>query len=311
MKISANYLHTCEILNHHASVLKGEEATFRVHEWSANPKHMKNAAHNSYCYRMSYVVDGQGYYFERNISSPLYKGTIFCSPPGHWRKIESYQGMSILSVTFEIIQHESSETYIQKFNNLHKHCIRTNADNTLTGHIWTALWTQVEQLQSQMDPTVAASLAYSLIASIPHLFDDIDTKTVQEDKTNQSSLLFQKVCSFINSNLAQPLKLQDVAQTLYISGRHLSRLFTEEIGQTFTEYIRIQRVKRATRLLIETTMTIEQISQETGFSSAFYFSKVFTTEMGMPPGKFRKVSSIPAYMDEKRKDKQQTTILEQ
>src|SRR5690606_5641991 len=136
-------------------------------------------------------------------------------------------------------------------------------------HIWTAFWTQVEQLQSQMDPKVAASLAYSLIASIPHLFDEMDSEPVHVDKTNNPSLLFQKVCSFINSNLAQPLKLQDVAQTLYISGRHLSRLFTEEIGQTFTEYIRIQRVKRATRLLIETTMTIEQISQETGFSSAF------------------------------------------
>lgn len=311
MHISANYLHTCETLNLHASVLKGQEATFRVHEWSANPKHMQNAAHNSYCYRMSYVVDGQGYYFERNISSPLFKGTIFCSRPGHWRKIQSHHGMSILSVIFEIVHHESSETYIRKFNNLNRQCIRTNADNTLTGNIWMSLWTQVEQLQSQMNPKVTASLAYSLIASIPQLFDEMGSEPVHVDKTNNPSLLFQKVCSFINSNLAQPLKLQDVARALYISGRHLSRLFTEEIGQTFTEYIRIQRIKQATRLLIETTMTIEQISQETGFSSAFYFSKVFTTEMGMPPGKFRKVSSIPAYMDEKQKEKQPTTILEQ
>lgn len=46
-------------------------------------------------------------------------------------------------------------------------------------------------------------------------------------------------------------------------------------------------LKEVMRLLKLTDLTVEQISRRTGFSTPFYFSRVFTNEIGMPSGKYR------------------------
>jgi len=66
----------------------------------------------------------------------------------------------------------------------------------------------------------------------------------------------------------------------------LSRLFTVELGQSFSAYVRKERIRHAVSLLTTTDWSIKQIALDCGFDTVHYFTTVFKAEMGEPPGKF-------------------------
>ncbi len=92
---------------------------------------------------------------------------------------------------------------------------------------------------------------------------------------------------YIRDNLSQRLKLNEIADYVHISSRHLSRIFKAEMGQSFSSYVRTERIRKASLFLSDTDLTIKEISEAIGFDSVHYFTSVFTKEMGMSPGKFR------------------------
>ena len=58
-------------------------------------------------------------------------------------------------------------------------------------------------------------------------------------------------------------------------------------GLTPNNYIRRIRMEKSKELLENSNFTISEIAYKTGFSSAFYFSKLFKEYYGMPPSQFR------------------------
>ncbi|MNR24953.1 Multiple antibiotic resistance protein MarA [compost metagenome] len=92
---------------------------------------------------------------------------------------------------------------------------------------------------------------------------------------------------YIRDNLAQALQLKDVANYLNVSERHLSRLFSEGIHESFTNYIRGERIRQAAHLLLSSDLPIKEIAEMTGFSSVHYFTRTFLLEKKIPPGRFR------------------------
>jgi AraC family L-rhamnose operon transcriptional activator RhaR len=93
---------------------------------------------------------------------------------------------------------------------------------------------------------------------------------------------------FIRDNLDQPLSLGMVAAYLNVSRRHLSRLFSEGIHESFTGFIRKERVRQAAHLLGSTDLSIKEIAERTGFGSVHYFSRIFAREQKQTPGRYRR-----------------------
>jgi transcriptional regulator GlxA family with amidase domain len=93
--------------------------------------------------------------------------------------------------------------------------------------------------------------------------------------------------TFIADNLTLPLQLGDIARYLHISERQLSRLFHDYESQTFVQYMRRERVRKAEELLMQSSKTIKEIAAECGFESVHYFTRVFAEVVGKPPGQYR------------------------
>lgn len=105
--------------------------------------------------------------------------------------------------------------------------------------------------------------------------------------SNRSPTHLYQAKLFIRDNLSEPLKLEDVANYLHISSRHLSRIFSTELCESFSNYIRKERVKEAACLLEMTNIPIKEIADVAGFGSVHYFTRVFTTMMNVSPAKYR------------------------
>jgi AraC-like DNA-binding protein len=110
----------------------------------------------------------------------------------------------------------------------------------------------------------------------------------------QSSLvhtgMYQKVheiAIYLQNNSARKLCLDDLAAHFFISRSYLTRIFRTVTGFTVSEYQNICRIKKAQILLRETSMSITEISMETGFGSLPYFERVFRQTAAQTPLQYR------------------------
>ncbi len=97
-----------------------------------------------------------------------------------------------------------------------------------------------------------------------------------------------KAIFYISQNLSDSLSLEKVAE---ISGYSLSRFktkFKNETGIPPAEYITLQKIKYAKKLLETTDMSITELSLELGFSSSNYFSSVFKKILNITPQQYKK-----------------------
>ncbi|WP_167859612.1 helix-turn-helix transcriptional regulator [Paenibacillus cymbidii] len=292
MLLSSGYKNAYAVLNRYASRVSGPELSFAVHFWGANPVHTVNSIHKHSSFWVGYVLSGQGRYSEQEFASPLAAGTIFCSRPHISRQIVSERGLSILWVSFQVAEEDSlAETLVHAFRRLGetKRIVRADAGNTPTAKLWEALWTQAERFQPADAPLLSA-VAYALLLSFAQLFGEVRSEEGEGEGAglSMSSVLLRQAKWFMAENVSFPLRLEDVARQLHISGRHLSRLFAEADGLSFSAYLRRLRIDLAIRDLIGTDKPLETIAQECGFVSIYYFTRVFTAETGLPPGRYRK-----------------------
>lgn len=85
-----------------------------------------------------------------------------------------------------------------------------------------------------------------------------------------------KAClSFIAKNYSSSITLNDAAQKSNISSSYLSLIFKQELGINFSDYLTQYRVEQAKHLLETTNLHVYEIAQRVGFSSPYYFSRVF------------------------------------
>ncbi len=96
-----------------------------------------------------------------------------------------------------------------------------------------------------------------------------------------------KVSEYVKTNFQGKLTLDEVAEHVYLSRSHLSRILKEELGCTFTEYVNRLRIDRSKIYLMDARRSIADIAVAVGFDDQSYFTRVFKKATGVSPGKFR------------------------
>lgn len=98
--------------------------------------------------------------------------------------------------------------------------------------------------------------------------------------------LVAQVQQYIQQHLAERLSLNDVAAVFNFSPNYLSQLFAQTSESGFVEFVTATRIAAAKTLMATTELKIYEISDQVGFESAFYFSKVFKKLEGVSPREY-------------------------
>ena len=109
---------------------------------------------------------------------------------------------------------------------------------------------------------------------------------IQEKKEQKCSALVERTKTLLKSNYTDELTLEGVARTQNISPQYLSKLFKEETGYTFVEFLTHLRVEYAQQLMIESEFSIKEICYKVGYSDPNYFSRLFRKQTGFMPKTF-------------------------
>ena len=110
-----------------------------------------------------------------------------------------------------------------------------------------------------------------------------------QNSGNKNRSILKTAVDFIDSHyMEEDISLNTVANVANVSANHFSALFSQNMGQTFIEYLTTLRMNKAKELLRCTGMRSSEIAGEIGYKDAHYFSYLFKKTQGMTPSDYRK-----------------------
>lgn len=102
-----------------------------------------------------------------------------------------------------------------------------------------------------------------------------------------SSFVVRAALAYMQAHCTEKLSLGDVADHVYVSQWHLSKLINRHAGQSFLDLLSTMRIERAKVLLADPSMRVHVVAEQTGFADVAHFSKSFKRITGQTPGEYR------------------------
>lgn len=101
------------------------------------------------------------------------------------------------------------------------------------------------------------------------------------------SFIVRSALAFMQEHCTEHISLTDVAESVYVSQWHLSKLINRHTGQSFFDLLGSMRIERAKELLSDPGMRVHAIAETVGYSDVAHFSKSFKKIVGRTPGEYR------------------------
>ena len=106
-------------------------------------------------------------------------------------------------------------------------------------------------------------------------------------EVSSDSRRVQKVKSYIEQNYKKEIRLTTLADIAGMSPSAFSRFFKLHTGRNLSEYIIDQRLGYASRMLVDSTNSVAEISYSCGFNNLRNFNRIFKKRKGCSPSEFR------------------------
>lgn len=122
--------------------------------------------------------------------------------------------------------------------------------------------------------------------TIETLIQGADRLKQLKDKT-----VTNKIHSYINSHFLKEITLETAAEEVGLSAQYISKLFKEEFGIKFVDYIIEKRIGFAAELLTSGNKSIKEVSEAVGYADVNYFCRIFKKVTGLTAKQYRKQKS--------------------
>lgn len=105
--------------------------------------------------------------------------------------------------------------------------------------------------------------------------------------SDHTHYLIRKALELIDENFSKDISLNEISESLNISSYYFSKLFKDETGEGFVEYLTRKRVERAKEMLKDPERSIKEVGCDCGYSDPNYFSRIFKKVVGMTPTEYK------------------------
>jgi len=105
---------------------------------------------------------------------------------------------------------------------------------------------------------------------------------------------FGKIVAYIDEHFKEDLSLQLISEKLVLNPNYVSQLFRKESSETFLQYLTKKRIANACRLLNETSLSIQEVSESSGYLDYFHFAKTFKKCIGLTASQYREAHRTEA-----------------
>ena len=106
------------------------------------------------------------------------------------------------------------------------------------------------------------------------------------DKGDES--VISSIMRYMQEHLSEEISLSVLAEVFHLNAQYISQHFKNEIGVGFLAYLTNIRIEKAKKLLLSTSLSVTEISENIGYSDYRVFTKVFKKTEGITPTQFRR-----------------------
>jgi AraC family L-rhamnose operon transcriptional activator RhaR len=132
------------------------------------------------------------------------------------------------------------------------------------------------------------ALLARLLIHVARLTASKNVETEQPSGRRSREATVTAAIRFMQQHLSEPLRVSEVAASVFLSPDRFTDIFSEVMGRAPGEHLQTMRIDHAQRLLATTDDPVTQIAQQAGFNQSTYFAKVFRQKTGMTPLEWRK-----------------------
>ncbi|MFB7304800.1 helix-turn-helix domain-containing protein [Heyndrickxia sporothermodurans] len=207
----------------------------------------------------------------------------------------------------------SIERYYQDIHECYFDCYSSKED-----HGQYLLFDQIRQLLAEIliahyqkqdgSELETTSLIYKLVTILIRNFKT--TYLQQNHFISMKDERIKAILAYIEKNYRKSISLEEIAKQQYLSLYYLSRYFKQEVGVSFSQYVKQVRLKSAVRELLYTGHTITQVALNNGFPNAKAFNKAFKEVYQQTPAEYRNLhKKEPDHIEEVHYVSDQYTLL--
>lgn len=129
------------------------------------------------------------------------------------------------------------------------------------------------------------SILYDL--SLSSSIKELSSRSFTSNLQKYDSRRIEKAFNFLLDNFDKDIGLGDVASLIGMSDSAFSRFFKQRTGRTLVESLIDIRIGHASRMLVDTTHSISEVSHACGFNNLSNFNRIFKKKKGCTPSEFR------------------------
>ena len=108
-----------------------------------------------------------------------------------------------------------------------------------------------------------------------------------ETETKSMKSIVQLVVEWIQEHYAEEMSLSALANKYHVDSSYLSKMFSQEMGESLILYITNKRIEKAKEYMKNSEISLADVAFMVGYDDYTYFSRVFKKSTGMNPRNYR------------------------
>ena len=216
-------------------------------------------------------------------SDPLKRGTIVFLAPYSGCRISAEIGTNLLYASID-------QVFMEQMIGLPKqHCVILSEERAFPAAEKLVQLFDLQARASQPGSKESSQLqsystTFELLALLEPLITFLPGRTGTEEAPQDRAHRLQQ---YVMQHFKEQIQLQDLADAFGLSRQHASTTFHQEVGQSFSDYLREYRLAEAMRLLMTTELSISDICWQSGFPNQKALQTAFRGAYGMNPREYR------------------------
>lgn len=146
-----------------------------------------------------------------------------------------------------------------------------------------------EALRLQITDYILKTVNYEEFGScIDRLKISLYNNEVKEKPVVKKERVITGITKYMQEHLSEDVSLHILSEEFHLNSQYISQLFKNEIGVNFLPYLTNIRMEHAKKLLLSSSLSIAEVSEQSGYGDYRVFTKVFKKSEGITPSQYRR-----------------------
>lgn len=244
------------------------------------------ANHNQYCFEISYIISGSGFFYTNDKKTEVHPGDVIFTPNKGTHLIcsSTEEKLFYSYIGFNFNNHSDiSGEMIDFFNQKSDFSIHSAED------IYDCYKNLINEFcyNEYPESLLVESFLLQIIIQTYRLATNNNTKNNRQNDFSSKQLTYL-VRKYVEENIFKNITVKEISLDLGYSVCHISHVFSKQMDIPLKKYISNSKISKAKELMESHRFTITEISEKLNFSNPQSFSRTFFRETGSSPSDYIK-----------------------